>query len=116
MKMAGLKFVAAAIACALCAQQANAATVAPVQKVLQMMSEMKAKGELMMEQEKKTYNAYAEWVSEQETELGFEIKTGNSDIEGLLADIAKADDDVAKLADAITALEDEQSTAEKEKR
>jgi peptidoglycan hydrolase CwlO-like protein len=114
MKMAGLRLVLSALSCALIAQQTSATSVAPVQKVLQMMSEMKAKGEAGMELESKTYAAYAEWVSDQETELGFEIKTSNSDIEKLLAEIAKADDDVEKLGAAITGLEDETAVAEKE--
>jgi len=98
----------------LLAQRTAATSVAPVQKVLQMMTEMKAKGEAGMELESKTYAAYAEWVSDQETELGFEIKTSNSDIEKLLAEAAKADDDVEKLGAAITKLEDETAVAEKE--
>jgi len=93
----------------------EATAVAPVQKVLTMMNEMKAKGELMLEEEAKTYASYAEWVSDQETKLGFEIKTGNSDSEKLLASIAKADNDVEQLRSSIDELDNEISTAESEK-
>merc|ERR1719377_344212 len=70
----------------------------------------------MMEEEAKTYAAYKEWVSDQSRELGFEIKTGNSDIEKLSAAIAKADSDVSELGSAISKLESDlaSTTAEKQ--
>ena len=40
----------------------QAVAVTPVQKVLEMMNEMKAKGEKMMDEEQKTMRAYTEWV------------------------------------------------------
>merc|ERR1719162_1456859 len=80
-----------------------------------MLSEMKAKGELMLQEEGKTYAAYSEWVSDQERKLGFEIKTANSDIEKLLAAIAEADSSVKKLGDQIKETDGEISTAEQEK-
>lgn len=71
--------------------------VTPVQKVIEMLSGMKSKGEAMMDAEKKTFDKYAEWVDDQTKELGFEIETGEKDIEELDAFIAKADNGVAKL-------------------
>jgi len=109
-----MKFVACLLA-ALVFSHAEAAAVSPVQKVLTMMNEMKAKGELMMEEEAKTFAAYSEWVSDQETKLGFEIKTANSDIDKLLASIAKADNDVDELSASINELDSEIATAESEK-
>jgi hypothetical protein len=103
------------IVIALLLAHAEASAVSPVQKVLQMMTQMKSKGELMMQEEAKTYATYSEWVSDQTTQLGFEIKTANSDSDKLLASIAKADNDVSQLHSAITGLEDEQNTAEHEK-
>merc|ERR1719253_84859 len=93
----------------------QAATVTPVQKVLQMMTEMKTKGEKMMEEEAKTYRAYTEWVDDQSRELGFEIKTANSDIEKLAAAASKADSDVAQLSSAIEKTQGELATTEAEK-
>jgi chromosome segregation ATPase len=93
----------------------EAAAVNPIQKVLTMMTEMKAKGELMMQEEAKTYATYSEWVSDQERKLGFELKTGDSDSEQLLASIAKADNDVDQLSSAISELEGEIQTATNEK-
>jgi len=93
----------------------QAASVTPVQKVLQMMTEMKTKGEKMMEEEAKTYSDYSEWVDDQSTELGFEIKTANSDIEKLTTSAAKNDNDVSKLGAAISKLEGELDSTEAEK-
>merc|ERR1719428_294089 len=86
---------------------AETAAVTPVQKVLEMMTEMKAKGESMMEKEAKTYATYKEWVSDTSRELGFDIKTAKSDIEKYLAAAAKADSDVEVLSGEITKLEGE---------
>jgi chromosome segregation ATPase len=94
---------------------AGTSAVTPVQKVLEMMSEMKTKGEAMMEEEAKTYAAYAEWVDDQSRELGFEMKTANSDIEKLTAAAAKADSDVAELGAAIGQLETDLQDTQNEK-
>jgi uncharacterized coiled-coil DUF342 family protein len=90
----------------------HAAQITPVQKVLDMMNEMKAKGEKMMEEEKKTYADYSEWVDDQTTELGFEIKTALSDIEKLTAAATKADSDVSKLGASVAKLEGELGSTE----
>jgi chromosome segregation ATPase len=81
-----------------------------------MMTEMKAKGESMMEKEAKTYATYKEWVSDTSRELGFEIKTAKSDIEKYLAAAAKADSDVSKLRAEIKKLEGELAATEGEKK
>jgi chromosome segregation ATPase len=98
----------------LCCAETTAVT--PVQKVLEMMTEMKAKGESMMEKEAKTYATYKEWVSDTSRELGFEIKTAKSDIEKYLAAAAKADSDVSKLRAEIKKLEGELAATEGEKK
>merc|ERR1719277_838896 len=94
----------------------GAAGVTPVQKVLTMMTEMKTKGEAMMEEELKTYASYKEWVSDTSRTLGFEIKTAESDIEKYTAAAAKADSDVAQLSAAIKKLEGELADTEGEKK
>merc|ERR1719305_1967018 len=98
---------------ALTAFGANAVT--PVQKVLTMMTEMKTKGEKMMQEESSTFATYKEWVADTSRELGFEIKTAKSDIEKYLAAAAKADSDVATLGKAIDKLDGELATTEGEK-
>jgi len=91
---------------ALGAYVADAAKITPVQKVLDMMGGMKAKGEKAMEDEAKIMATYTEWVSDETTRLGFNIKTANSDIEKLSAFIEKADNDVDQLGKAIGELDD----------
>jgi len=93
----------------------HAATVTPVQKVLEMMNEMKAKGEKMMEEEAKTYRDYAEWVDDQSRELGFEIKTAKSDIEKLTAAASQADADVNQLSAEIDKTNAELASTEADK-
>merc|ERR1740117_2533122 len=93
----------------------SAAAVTPVQKGLTMMNEMKTKGEKMMAEEASTYASYKEWVSDTSRELGFEIKTSNSDIEKFLAAAAKADSDVSELGSAVSKLDGELGATEGEK-
>merc|ERR1719424_1221703 len=80
------------------------------------MNQMKANGEKGMDEEQKTYCAYTEWSDEQSTQLGFDIKTANSDIEKLLAFIAKADSDVDSLSASVTELEADINSLQTEKK
>jgi len=93
----------------------GAAAVTPVQKVLTMMNEMKTKGESMMAEEASTYATYKEFVSDTSRELGFAIKTAESDIEKLMAAAGKADSDVASLSAAIEKADAELAATEGER-
>jgi len=93
----------------------GAAAVTPVQKVLTMMTEMKSKGESMMAEEASTYATYKEFVSDTSRELGFAIKTAESDIEKLMAAAGKADSDVASLSAAISKADGELAATEGER-
>jgi len=84
----------------------SASKITPVQKVLDMMGGMKAKGEVAMADEAKIMATYTEWVSDETSRLGFNMKTANSDIGKLSAFIEKADNDVAQLGKAIGELDD----------
>merc|ERR1719272_1447304 len=103
--MAAIRMIVATLALAALVNHGAATAVTPVQKVLTMMTEMKTKGEKMMEEESKTYSDYSEWVSDQSRSLGFKIKTANSDIEKLMGAIAKADSDVNKLGSSISKVQ-----------
>jgi len=103
------------LAFASCCQFGECAAVTPVQKVLEMMSEMKAKGEGMLAKETKVYATYEEWVSDTSRQLGFEIKTAKSDIEKYLAAAAKADSDVSTLRALISKLEGDLGATQGEK-
>jgi len=83
------------------------AAVTPVQKVIQMMEEMKAKGTAEMEAEQKTWEAYAEWCKDTTVEKEYSIKTATADIERLIATIQKHKADAATLADKINSLDQE---------
>jgi len=85
----------------------NAGSTTPTQQVINMMTEMKAKGEKMMEQEQTIYSAYTEWVDDETKKLGFEIQTGAKLIEELVSDISKADSDVKELKGEIGELDAE---------
>jgi len=94
----------------------SAVKVTPVQQVLSMLEEMKGKGEKAMAVEKMVFADYKEWVDDEVTQLGFEIKTGKSTISKLIATADKADSDVASLKTAIAKLDGEIATMEGEKK
>merc|ERR1719335_1738985 len=77
----------------------------PVQKVIEMMDEMLAKGKAEKEAETKIFEQYTEWVDDESRETGFTIKTAKADIEELTAEAEKADADVADLTEKIAELD-----------
>jgi hypothetical protein len=79
----------------------------PVQKVIEMMNEMLAKGQSEKEAEAKMFAEYEEWADDEARKTGFEIKTLNSKIEELTAEAEKADADVADLTAKIEELDGE---------
>jgi hypothetical protein len=89
-----------------CAAVAEGAKVTPVQKVLQMMGEMVAKGEKAMAEEQKIMAAYSEWVSDETTRLNQNIEIASKEIEKLTAFITKTDNDIATLGSEIAELDD----------
>ena len=117
--MASMRALAApaAVLVLICAPLVDAArtSITPVQQVLQSLSEMKVKGEAAMDTEQKTYAQYKEWVDDRTQALGFEMKTGESSIEKLIAFIDQADNKVASLGDQINDLDNDiaRLTAEK---
>merc|ERR1719401_2016742 len=76
---------------------------------------MKSKAEKAMETEQKVYATYKEWVSERKQTRGFEIKTGESNIEKLLAFIEKAENKIATLSKEIAGLDADMSRLEGER-
>jgi len=90
--------------------------ITPVQQVLQALAEMKAKAESSMEAEQKTYATYKEWVDDNAKQLGFEIQTGESTIEKLIAFIDKANNKVAVLGNEIGDLDADIARMEGEKK
>merc|ERR1719271_1000637 len=91
---------------------AGSSAVTPVQKVVQMLTDMKAKGQKEMAMEQDTYKAYAKQVRLTTRELEHEIKTAKAAIEKLTAIAVKADADVASLTKKITANDKETAALE----
>jgi chromosome segregation ATPase len=94
----------------------SANKVTPVQQVLSMLEEMKAKGEKGLAIEKKVYADYTEWVDDEETKLSQEIKTGKDTISKLTAFIEKAESDINGLKSGISTLDGEIATMEGERK
>merc|ERR1719336_3276937 len=86
---------------------ASVEKITPTQQVINMLSEIKAKGEQMMDEEQKVYATYAEWADDESKRLGFEIVDGTRQIEDLVAFISKAESDVKQLGAEISALDSE---------
>jgi len=76
----------------------NAASVTPVQKVIQLMEGMLAKGKADKAEEAKIYKEYSDWVHDQDRDTSFEIKDGKAKIEKLEAVRDKAEADADALA------------------
>jgi len=88
------------------------AAMTPVAKVVQMLTDMRAKGVQQMAVEKKIYADYSKFVRMQTRELDHEIKTSKATIEKLIAFVTKADADVASLGRQIASNDAEASTLE----
>jgi len=79
----------------------------PVQKVIEMMNEMLAKGKTEKEAEAKMFAEYEEWADDESRKTGFEIKTLKTTIEEQTTEAEKADADVADLTARIAELDGE---------
>mmetsp|Transcript_138033 Transcript_138033/g.385062 ORF Transcript_138033/g.385062 Transcript_138033/m.385062 type:complete len:665 (+) Transcript_138033:95-2089(+) len=93
-----------------------ARAVTPVQQVVQMLTEMKTKGTSAMELEKKVMADYTKWVNDRVTDLGFEIKTAEGEVEKLTAAIGKAGNTISRLGSEIGELDAEIAQLEADKK
>merc|ERR1719463_432921 len=84
----------------------------PIEKVIEMMSDLQQKiiGEGKAAQQ--VYDEFAEWCEEESKNLGFSIKTGKANAEELNAVIEKADADIAEFDEKIGELTSTISTDE----
>jgi len=83
---------------------ACASEVNPIEKIIQMISDLQAKVIAEGTDAQKVYDEYAEWCSDRSTKLGFEIKTGTSDVEELTATIEEETSSIGALETKIEAL------------
>merc|ERR1719440_1077803 len=71
----------------------------PIEKVLELLSNLQAKVVAEGEEAQKLYEEFAEWCEDEAKQKQFEIKTGEAEKEDLEATIAKAGSDI-EAADA----------------
>merc|ERR1719165_54674 len=76
----------------------------PVSKVMSMLSDLEAKIIKEGEAAQATYDEFSEWCEDRSKNVGFEIKTGKSEIEDLQATIEKETSSSAALSTKIEEL------------
>merc|ERR1719460_2969130 len=91
---------------------AHAGEVTPVQKVIQLMEGMLAKGQKEKHDEQVQFAAYKQFCEDTSTEKTRAIKEANEQIDVLKADIQKAAADAAQLTKEIAGLDEDISVWE----
>mmetsp|Transcript_59030 Transcript_59030/g.127084 ORF Transcript_59030/g.127084 Transcript_59030/m.127084 type:complete len:654 (+) Transcript_59030:59-2020(+) len=91
---------------------ASAASVTPVQKVIQLMNGMLEKGKEEKHEEQVQFAAYKTWCDDTATEKTRAIKEDNEQIDSLEAVIGKCEADIAKLTKEIARLDEDISVYE----
>lgn len=89
--------------------------VTPTQKVIQLLEDIKAKGEKEKHEEQVQFATYKTWCEHTATEKSKAIKDGNASIERLESAIAKNTADSNRLAKQIASHEDDIATWEGDK-
>merc|ERR1719335_1456220 len=82
---------------------AKATEANPIEKIVQMISDLQAKVIGEGEEAQKTYDEFSEWCEDRSTELGFEIKTGKANVAELKATI---DEETATISALETKIEE----------
>merc|ERR1719414_2901485 len=82
----------------------------PVAKVISMISDLQAKVISEGEVAQKQYEEFAEWCEDRSSNLGFEIKTGKSEVNSLQSAIAKQASTIGSLTTKVEELASELST------
>merc|ERR1719333_1338576 len=83
---------------------ANADATNPIQKVLEMISDLQTKIIGEGEAAQKVYEEFSEWCEERSKTLSFEIKTGKAEVADLKAAIAYEASVIASLTAKIEEL------------
>jgi molecular chaperone GrpE (heat shock protein) len=89
--------------------------VTPIQKVLQLMEEMKAKGIKEKNAEAVRFSAFSQWCEDTKRTKTDEIEAGNQKIDELKAGIEKAAVLIKKLTERILELEEDVGRWKKDK-
>jgi len=82
----------------------HASEANPVEKVLQLLSDLQAKIIKEGEEAQRVYSEFAEWCDDRNANLGFEIKTGKAEVADLSATIEKETADIAALSTKVEEL------------
>jgi septum formation inhibitor MinC len=88
------------------ALKAKALSVAGVQKVIAMLTDMQAKAKQEKNDEQVKYSNFDEWCKNEKASLTAEIKKNGDTIELLTTEIEKLESDVKMLAEAIAKLQE----------
>jgi len=91
---------------------ASATEANPIEKILEMISDLQAKVIGEGTDAQKVYDEYAEWCEDRSTNLGFEIKTGKANVAELSATIQEETSKSAALETKIEALSTDIQTDE----
>merc|ERR1719236_317835 len=83
---------------------AHASMATPIEKVIQMMSDLETKILSEGKDAQKVYDEFAEFCEDRSKNVGFEIKTGKSQVKELEAAIGKAKADSESLTAKIEEL------------
>merc|ERR1719327_2073717 len=102
-----MMFIMAALAFSVNASQAS-----PIEKIIEMISDLEAKVIGEGEDAQKTYDEYAEFCEDRSTQLGFEIKTGKANVAELTATIDEETSSIAALETKIEELSNDIKTDE----
>merc|ERR1719189_349849 len=80
------------------------AAASPISKVIELLSGLEAKIGKEGEEADKAFAEFSAWCKDREVNLGFEIKTGTSDVAELKATIEKETSESAALGQKIEEL------------
>jgi len=95
---------------------AKAASVTPIEKVLEMMNGMVDKGVAAKQEEEVKFSAFNQWCTNQQRIKSEEIEAGWDKMEALKAKIEKHASDIAALTDRIEELDEDVARWEKDKK
>merc|ERR1719269_536387 len=109
MKMSAVTIILVALAAF---TPASAIQASPIEKILEMISDLQAKVIAEGADAQKAYDEYAEWCSDRSTNLGFEIKTGKANVAELKATIEQETSTAAALETKIEELSNDIKTDE----
>merc|ERR1719401_1775885 len=90
----------------------SASQASPIEKIVEMISDLQSKVISEGTDAQKTYDEYAEWCEDRSTKLGFEIKTGKASVAELTATISEETSSIAALATKIREKENADFKAE----